>query len=75
MAEAFVLINCDVGKEKDVVEHLLAIEDIKEAQATVGVYDVVARLESKTEKDLRETTDSEIRKIKPINYILLLQSS
>ncbi len=75
MAEAFILINCDMGKEKDVVEDLLAIKDIKEAQATVGIYDVVAKLESESEKDLKNTVDLEIRKIQPINYVLMLQSA
>jgi len=75
VAEAFILINCDMGKEKDVVEDLLAIKDIKEAQATVGIYDVVAKLESESEKDLKNTVDLEIRKIQPINYVLMLQSA
>lgn len=75
MPEAFILINCDIGKENDVVKYLRDIEDIKEVQATIGIYDVVAKLESKTEKDLRDTVDLEIRKIRPINYVLMLQSS
>lgn len=75
MVEAFVLINCDMGKENDVVEHLRAIKNIKEAQATIGAYDIVAKIESRSEKDLKDIMDSEIQKIEPVNYVLMLQSN
>lgn len=74
MPEAFVLINCDVGKEQEVVEYLQTLDNVREAQAINGVYDVIAKLESETEKELDDTIKSKILEIKPINCVLTLQS-
>ena len=75
MVEAFVLINCDMGKENDVVEHLRAIKNIKEAQATIGAYDIVAKIESGSEKEIKDVMDSEIEKIEPVDFVLMVQSN
>lgn len=73
MVKAFLLINCDQGKEDQVIERLHTLHGIKEVQATVGVYDVIDRLESETSEKLDHTIKSKILKIKPVNYILTLQ--
>jgi DNA-binding Lrp family transcriptional regulator len=72
--EAFLLINCDIGKEKQVSTLLESLENIKEVQATVGVYDVIAKLESKTVRELNDVIRLKILKIKSIHSILMLQS-
>ena len=72
--EAFLLINCDIGKEKQVSTLLESLENIKEVQAIVGVYDVIAKLESKTVRELNDVIRLKILKIKSIHSILMLQS-
>jgi DNA-binding Lrp family transcriptional regulator len=52
MQETFVLINCDLGKEAQIVKSLQKLENVKEVQATHGVYDIVAKIETRTEKEL-----------------------
>ncbi|VVC05469.1 Uncharacterised protein [uncultured archaeon] len=74
MAEAFVLITCDLGKEMQIIHDLKNIDDVKEVQATVGVYDVIAKIESDTERELKNTIQSQILGMKPIHGILTLQS-
>jgi hypothetical protein len=74
MPEAYVLINCGLGKEQEVVKYLQNLDVVKEAQATNCVYDVIARLESKTEEELDYAIKSKIREIKPVNCILTFQS-
>ncbi len=63
MAIAYVLINCDVGYEDDVKEHLKSIEHVKEVQGTIGAYDIVAKIEVDPVKTLREIITSKIRRI------------
>lgn len=75
LAKAFVLINCDLGKEKQIIQDLKHIDNVKEVQATFGVYDLIAKIESKTERELRNTIQSKIRNIKPIHCIITLQST
>ena len=74
MAETFLLINCDIGKKQQVVTHLQSIECVKEVQATNGVYDVIAKLESERERELKNTINSKILKIKPVRSVMILQA-
>jgi DNA-binding Lrp family transcriptional regulator len=72
MHETFVLINCDLGKEEQIVKSLQEIEYVKEVQATHGVYDVVAKLETKTEKELTDIVRQKILGLKPVHSVLTL---
>ena len=75
MKQVFLLINCDIGKEQQVVTNLKSVEGIKETQATNGVYDVIAKLESKTERELNNTIRSKILKMRPVHFVLTLQAA
>ena len=46
MATAYVLINCDMGYEEQVIEELKHISDVKEVHGTYGAYDILAKVES-----------------------------
>jgi len=46
MGFAYVLINCDLGSEEDIISQLKTIDGVKEVQGTFGVYDILARVES-----------------------------
>jgi len=74
MTETFLLINCDAGKEQQIVTHLQTLECVKEVQATNGVYDVIAKLELDTERELNNTINSKILKMKPVRSIMMLES-
>ncbi len=71
MATAYVLINCDLGYEEQIIEGLRHISDVKEVHGTFGVYDILAKVESVSVEKL-ETTTCEIRKIPKIRFTLTL---
>ncbi len=71
MATAYVLINCDLGYEEQIIEGLRHISDVKEVHGTFGVYDILAKVESDAVEKL-ETTTWEIRKIPKIRFTLTL---
>jgi len=52
MATAYVLINCDLGYEEQIIEGLRHISDVKEVHGTFGVYDILATVESDAVKKL-----------------------
>jgi len=54
MAMAFVLLNSEIGFEKDVLEDLKNIPDVREAFMLYGVYDIIILLEADTLEDLKE---------------------
>lgn len=74
MVETFLLINCDSGKEQQVVVHLQSLECVKEVQATNGVYDVIAKLELEIENELKNIINSKILKMKPVRSVIMLQA-
>ena len=41
MAEAYVLINCEIGSEDEVITALKNIDSIKEVHGTFGAYDIL----------------------------------
>ena len=72
MAEAYILINCEIGSEEDVISALKNIDSIKEVHGTFGAYDILAKIESPQVEDLRETITWKIRKIDKIRSTLTL---
>ena len=72
MAEAYVLINCEIGSEEKVIEELKTIDGIKEVHGTFGAYDILAKVESDQVESLRETITWKIRKIDKIRSTLTL---
>ena len=72
MAEAYILINCEIGSEEEVITALKNIDSIKEVHGTFGAYDILAKIESAQVEDLRETITWKIRKIGKIRSTLTL---
>jgi len=72
MAEAYILINCEIGSEEEVITALKNIDSIKEVHGTFGAYDILAKIESPTVEALREIITWKIRKIAHIRSTLTL---
>jgi len=72
MAIAYVLINCDLGYEEQIIEELKHISDVKEVHGTFGAYDILAKVESDTVEKLKETITWKIRKIQKVRTTLTL---
>ncbi len=72
MTTAYVLINCDLGYEEQIIEELKHISDVKEVHGTFGAYDILAKVESANVKTLRETIMWKIRKIGRVRSTLTL---
>ncbi|MFQ5782756.1 MAG: Lrp/AsnC ligand binding domain-containing protein [Nitrosopumilus sp.] len=72
MYKTFVCINCESGKEPEVMQQLRKIENVVDAQETYGVYDIVARIKSDSQSQLDHIISDQIRKISNINSTLTL---
>ena len=72
MGLAYVLINCDLGFEEDIISQLKTIDEVKEVQGTFGAYDIVAKVESDHIEKLRDTITLKIRKLDRIRSTLTL---
>jgi len=74
MTTAYVLINCDLGYEEQIIEELKHISDVKEVHGTFGAYDILAKVESANVKNLRDTITWKIRKLNRVRSTLTLMS-
>ena len=72
MAQAYVLINCELGSEDDIIRELKEYGSVKEVTGTFGAYDIVAKVEADTPDELRETVTWKIRKMNKIRSTLTL---
>jgi len=72
MGTAYVLINCDLGYDGQVIEELKHISDVKEVHGIFGAYDILTKVESDSVENLRETMTKKIRKIDKVKSTLTL---
>ena len=63
MATAFVLINTELGSEKEVLDELRKIDAVKESYLVYGVYDIVAKVSADTMYNLKEIVTWKVRLI------------
>lgn len=75
MAKAYVMINCDLGSEKEVITSLKKIAGIKEAHGTLGIYDIMIQIESTSEQNIQEIVTKVIRKMPKIQSTVTLTRS
>ena len=72
MQTAYVLINCELGKEENILDSLKHMESVKEVHGTFGVYDIIAKIENSDRDKLRETITWNIRKLQHVRSTLAL---
>jgi len=75
MTTAFVMISCELGQEKRVVDELKSLIPVKEVQETIGAYDIVAKMESNSEAKIKETINFKIQNINSVRSTLTLLAS
>jgi DNA-binding Lrp family transcriptional regulator len=68
-------MNCDLGSEKTIISSLKEVEGVKEAHGTLGLYDIVAQIESDSEEKIREIVTGKIRKMQKIHSTMTLTRS
>jgi len=72
MSIAYLLLNCELGYEKAVIEQLRKLDHVKEIAATFGSFDILAKLVSPSPSELSNIISKKIRKIKNIRGTLTL---
>jgi len=75
MSRAYVLMNCDLGSEQNIISSLKTIEGVKEAHGTLGLYDIIAQIESNSEEKIQEIVTGKIRKMPRIHSTMTLTRS
>ncbi len=72
MEPTFVLINCDSGSEKFLIAELKKMAEVKEVQGTLGIYDIIAKVDSEKSEKPKEAIIGDIRKLPHVKKTLTL---
>ena len=67
MSISFVLVQCTIGHEMDVLRELLKLDSVKEAKGTFGYYDILIKITASTDRDIENVITKKIRKIKNVS--------
>ena len=63
MEVAYVLVQCKMAHEMEVLKELLAIDVVKEAKGTFGYYDILVKIEAENVALIEQTITKKIRTI------------
>ena len=72
MTTAYVLINCDLGYEEQIIEELKHISGVKEVHGVFGAYDILVKLEAGSLDEISKTITLKIRKLDKIRFTMTL---
>jgi DNA-binding Lrp family transcriptional regulator len=72
MPTAYVLINCDLGSEDDIIKELRKLPEIVEVSGVFGVYDIIVRIRSDSMDKLREVVTWNVRRIDKVRSTLTM---
>jgi DNA-binding Lrp family transcriptional regulator len=72
MPTAYVLINCDLGYEDDIIKKIKQIPKVIEVIHVSGVYDIIVRISSDDMDKLKEVIKINIKKIDRIRSTITM---
>ncbi|GIU72229.1 MAG: AsnC family transcriptional regulator [Candidatus Nitrosocaldaceae archaeon] len=72
MPTAYVLINCDLGSEEEIINEIKKIPEVVEVNGVYGVYDVIVKITSDSMEKLREIITWKIRRIEKVRSTLTM---
>ncbi len=72
METAYILINCDLGTEVDIINEFMKISEVKEVRGTYGVYDIFVKLQGDTREIIEEIVTNKIRKTPKVRSTITL---
>ena len=60
---AYVLVQCKIAHEMEVLKALLEIDIVKEAKGTFGYYDILVKIQAESHDIISETITKKIRSL------------
>ena len=65
-------MSSKLGSEKSIISDLRSIENVKEVHGTLGLYDIIAKLEADSDEIIKKTITEKIRKVENIGSTMTL---
>ncbi len=72
MEVAYILIQCDLGSEVEIIQELSKVQEITEVRGTYGIYDIFCKIEADSKDVLDGIITNKIRKVSKIRSTITL---
>jgi len=72
METLYILVNCDLGSEVEIINEIAKIPEVKEVRGTYGIYDVFVKLQADSTPLLENVITHKIRRIGKIRSTVTL---
>ena len=69
---AFILLNTEMGAEREVLSELKKILNVKEAHLVYGFYDIILKVEAESLDNLKKVVSNRIRSLRKVRSTLTL---
>ena len=66
MIDAYVMLNCELGAEEEIIEKVKEIEEVKDAFETIGAHDILIRIQAENFEKARELVSWSIQKVEKV---------
>ncbi len=61
MTDAYVMLNCELGAEAEIIEKLKELEEVKDVFETIGTHDMMVKLQADNFEKIREIVSRNIQ--------------
>ena len=66
MTDAYVMLNCELGSETEIIEQLKEIKQVIDVFETIGTHDMLVKLRAENFEKIREIVSWNIQRLKKI---------
>ena len=66
MTEAYVMLNCELGSELNIIEQLKGLEQVIDVFETIGTHDIMIKIQAENFEKIREIVSWNIQKLKNV---------
>ena len=66
METAYILVQCKMAHEMEVLKALLEIDLVKEAKGTFGYYDIFTKIQGENSSEIEDVITKKIRNIENV---------
>ncbi len=72
MPTAYVLLNCDLGAEGEIIKKIIQVPEVVEVTHIIGVYDIIVRVSSDDMFKLRKIIKTNLKHIDKVRSTLTM---
>ena len=63
MTDAYIMLNCELGAEAEIIEKLKELEQVTDVFETIGTHDMLVKLQADNFEKIREVVSWNIQKL------------